>query len=81
MKKISNMKKIGIVCDDWKVKIFKRHLDECKYEYKQFDGPTKGNTTLQVLSPTIAEVQPIIRAAYDECEVIKEARSLECQPK
>ena len=69
------MKTAGIVLDDWKIHIFKKHLDEHKFKYKQFSGPMKGCITLKVETKTITELQPVIQAANDEAASKKGKRN------
>ncbi len=60
-------KKAAVVVDDWKLPVFRRHLDEAGYTY---DGPipwTPGISVLQVRYACVRDVQPIIEAAQREC--------------
>jgi hypothetical protein len=40
----------GVVIDDWKLPIFKRHLDAAGFTYTQHPGVTKDTITLKVLT-------------------------------
>jgi len=61
------MKTAGTVIDDWKLPIFKKHLDAAGYKY---DAPvpfTDGTLILKVHYECVHELQPIIEAAQREC--------------
>lgn len=60
-------KTAAVVLDDWKLPIFKKHLDLAGYKY---DGPipfTHGTRILKVSYEWVHELQPIIEAAQREC--------------
>lgn len=61
------MKTAAVVIEDWKLPIFKRHLDAAKYVYTQHTGPTQGLLTLKVEFNWVSELQPVIEAAVLEC--------------
>ena len=42
------MKTAAIVLDSWKLKIFKKHLDEAGFDYRQHSGPGHDCITLKV---------------------------------
>lgn len=56
----------GVVIDDWKLPIFKRHLDAAGYKYTQHPF-TENTLTLKVTCEWVHKLQPIIKAANDEC--------------
>jgi hypothetical protein len=47
----------GVVLDDWKLPVFKKHLDAAGYQY---DEPTE-------FTEWVHQLQPIIEAAQREC--------------
>jgi hypothetical protein len=59
------MKTAGVCIDPWKLEIFKKHLDEAGYQYKEFPGEEM--TVLQVKYEWVHKLQPIIEAANAEC--------------
>lgn len=61
------MKIAGVVIDDWKLPIFKRHLDGAGYKYTEHPGVTHGTLTLRVNYAWVSELKPIIEAANEEC--------------
>lgn len=60
----------GVVIDDWKLPIFKRHLDAAGYPYTEHPGLTAHTLTLQVRCDGVHKLQPIVRAANDECRAV-----------
>lgn len=67
------MKKAGVVIDDWKLPIFKRHLDMAGFAYTEHPGITEGTLTLRVEYKWVGELKPIIKAANTECANAKRA--------
>ncbi len=65
------MKKAAVCIDDWKLPIFKRHLDAAGYTYKECPGITSGTLTLKVNYEWVHELKPIIEAAQKECAEAK----------
>lgn len=60
-------KKAAVCVDDWKLPVFRRHLDAAGYTY---EGPipfTPGTSILQVRYEWVRDAQPIIEAAQREC--------------
>lgn len=55
--------------DDWKLPIFKKHLDAAGYKYEEpVPFTTDGSTLiLKVHYEWVHELQPIIEAAQREC--------------
>ncbi len=43
------MKKIGIVIDKWKLKIFAKVITEAEYEFERFPGITKNTYNLYII--------------------------------
>ena len=60
------MKTAGVVIDDWKLSIFKRHLDAAGFTYTQHPGLTKDTLLLKVKTEWISTLQPVIEAAQKE---------------
>ena len=57
----------GVVIDSWKLDIFKRHLDKAGYKYTQHPGPFPSVITLRVITDFVHKLQPVIKAAQEEC--------------
>jgi hypothetical protein len=57
----------GVVIDDWKLPVFKRHLDAAGYAYTEHPGITPDTLTLKVTCEWVHKLQPIVKAANDEC--------------
>ena len=62
--------KAAIVLDDWKLPIFKRHLNDAGFEYTQFSGPTQGCITLTVITEDAARLGEVVRTANIEAKKI-----------
>lgn len=60
-------KTAGIGLDDWKLPIFKKHLDAAGYKYEEPVQFTAGTLILRVHYEWVHELQPIIEAAQREC--------------
>ena len=67
------MKTAGVIIDDWKLPIFKRHLDAAGCSYTEAPGVTNDTLTLKVQYEWVADLQPIIEAANKECASAKRA--------
>lgn len=61
------MKTAGIVIDNWKLAIFKRHLDGAGYSYTEHPGLTENTMVLRVKCDLIAPLQRVLEAAVKEC--------------
>lgn len=61
------MKTAAVLIDDWKLPIFERHLKKAGYKYEVKTGVTKDTLTLRVKYEWVAELQPVIVAANQEC--------------
>lgn len=64
-------KTAAVALDDWKLPIFKKHLDLAGYKY---DGPvpfTDGTLILKVQYEWVYELKPIIEAAHRECAALR----------
>lgn len=57
----------GVVIDDWKLPVFKRHLDAAGFKYTQHPGVTPDTITLKVITEWVHKLQPVVKAANDEC--------------
>jgi hypothetical protein len=66
----------GIAIDDWKLPIFKRHLDAAGYSYTEHPGLTKDTLTLKVTCEWVHKLTPVVQAANDECAAVKRRRKL-----
>ena len=61
------MKTVGIAIDDWKLPVFKRHLDRAGYAYTEHPGLTKNTLLLKVKTEFVSDLQPVVEAAQKEC--------------
>lgn len=61
------MKTAGVAIDNWKLPIFKRHLDEAGYAYTEHPGLTKDTMILKVKCEFVSKLQPVIETAQKEC--------------
>lgn len=61
----------AIVLDEWKLPIFKKHLDNAKRIYTQHPGITTGTLTLRVNYEWVADLSPIVEAANAECKEVR----------
>lgn len=61
----------AIVLDNWKLPIFKRHLDAAGYKYEEPVRFTAGTSTLKVRYEWVHELKPVIEAAANECAEMK----------
>lgn len=68
------MKTVGVVMDDWRVTVFRRHLDAAGYEYSEHPGPTPNTRILKVTCEWVHKLKEIIDAAEAECAQIKTER-------
>ena len=61
------MKIAGVGLDDWKIPVFKKHLDAAGYKYEEPAHFTEGTSILMVHYEWVHELQPTIEAAQREC--------------
>lgn len=61
------MKKAGVVIDDWKLPVFKKHLDAAGYSYTDQPGPITGTRVLTVQFEWVHKLKPVVDAANKEC--------------
>lgn len=66
------MKTAGVAIDDWKLEIFKRHLDAAGYTYTVHPGLTSDTLLLKVPCEWAHKLMPVIKAANDEAAQTKE---------
>lgn len=57
----------GVGIDDWKLPIFKKHLDAAGYKYEVPAQFTEGTLLLKVHYKWVHQLQPVIEAAQREC--------------
>jgi hypothetical protein len=62
------MKTAAVAIDAWKLAIFKRHLDAGGFAYTEHPGLSPGTLILNVETPTIAALQPVVERAQWECK-------------
>jgi hypothetical protein len=60
-------KKAAVCVDDWKLPIFRRHLDAAGYTYEEPVPYLMGTSILQVHYEWVHKLQPIVEAAQREC--------------
>ncbi|MGV0961868.1 MAG: hypothetical protein ACOYB1_18740 [Limnohabitans sp.] len=60
------MSNAEVLIDDWKLPVFKKHLDNAGYAYTEHPGLVKGTLTLKVKYEWVSELKPIIEAANKE---------------
>lgn len=61
------LKIAGVVIDDWKLPVFKRHLDAAGRTYTEGPGITADTVLLKVQYEWVADLKPIIEAANKKC--------------
>lgn len=61
------MKSAAVVCDNWKLPTFKKHLDAAGYSYTEHPGFTARATVLKVAFEWVHKLKPVIEAAEREC--------------
>ena len=62
------MKTEAVAIDDWKLPIFKKHLDAAGYSYTEGPGITEHTLILSVKYEWLRDLKPIIEAANAECK-------------
>lgn len=60
-------KKAAVCLDDWKIPVFRKHLDAAGYKYDDPVPFSPGTSIFQVHYEWVHDVQPIIEAAQREC--------------
>ena len=60
-------KTAAVIIEKWKLPIFTRHLENVGYLFELRPGVTDNTYTLRVAYEWVAELQPIIEAAQQEC--------------
>ena len=68
------MSKAAVALDDWKLPIFKRHLDAAGYKYEEPVPFVDGTLILTVYYEWVRDLKPIIEAAQKECVIAKESK-------
>jgi hypothetical protein len=66
-RKLGVSKVAGTVLDDWKLPVFKKHLDAAGYTYEEPVPFTAGTSVLRIHYEWVHELKPIIEAAQREC--------------
>lgn len=61
------MKTAGVVLDNWKLPVFKRHLDAAGYTYEEPVPFTPDTLILKVPYEWAYKLTPVIEAAQLEC--------------
>lgn len=57
----------GIVVDDWKLPIFRKHLTDAGYTYEDAGGLTAATTVLKVPYTNMLHLKEVVEAAQEEC--------------
>lgn len=57
----------GLVIDNWKVKIFRKHLDKAGFSYKEAGHLTEEQLVIHVDVDDPDKLVPIVVAAEEEC--------------
>lgn len=57
----------AVVCDDWKLPVFRKRLKLAGFDFDEIAGPMPGVYTLKVRCGRISDMKPIIDAAESEC--------------
>ena len=65
------MNTAGVAIDDWKLPIFKKHLDKAGYAYTEHPGLSSGTLMLKVQCEWVHVLKPVIEAANKECAKVK----------
>lgn len=68
------MKTAAILIDKWKLAIFSKHLTEAGYKFECSD-PDKDKDNILILKVKyewVVALQPIVKAANEECAKVKE---------
>ena len=67
--------RIGIVCDDWKLAVFRKRLTEAGYAYADGGAPVPNCTNLIVVVPDTvddtAALKKVVEACQAECARMK----------
>src|SRR6187455_56374 len=57
----------GVVIDNWKLSIFKKHLDDAGFTYTEHPDLTPDTMLMKVTTKSVAALQPTIQAAQLAC--------------
>jgi len=61
---------VGVMIDNWKLPIFRKHLDTIGYTYTE-KKLTGEHTLIRISCEFIEKITPIIMAAHEECTKVK----------
>ena len=61
------MKTAAVVIDSWKLRIFKKHLDDAGHSYTVHPGMTSDSLILKVTFDEVDKLKPIVEAAVRDC--------------
>lgn len=59
------MIKAAVMIDDWKLNIFKVHLDKAGYSFTKNPGLTPNTLNLTVMTNSVLELKPVIAEANE----------------
>ena len=68
-----DIKKAGIVIDEWKLSIFKRHLEQASYTFKHMPF-TEDTVLLHVHTTNLEALKGVLQAAAAEAEKSRGAK-------
>jgi hypothetical protein len=69
------MAKAGIICEDWKLPVFRKHLDAAGFTYADGGGLMSNTTILTVNTEEVNKLGVVVRAANDECKILRRKKS------
>lgn len=70
------MNTAAVAIDDWKLAIFKKHLDAAGFMYTEHPGITSDTLILRVKYEWVSSLKPIIEAANAECANARRAQDM-----
>ena len=69
----------GLVLDDWKLPIFKKHLDTAGYEYEEPIPFTSGTSLLEIPYLQVELLRLVLENAQRECSKLRPDKAVESQ--
>lgn len=65
----------GVICDDWKLPVFRRRLKEAGFEYEDGGAPIPNCTNLIVVTDNPVKLAAVIAECQAECAKQKRNRN------
>ena len=56
----------AVVIDEWKLDIFRKHLERGFFDWEEYPGPAPCTLLLKVRTKAVAALQPVVQAAQHE---------------